>query len=268
MAAMLLGLLTLALAMPIANAAQDTTAISQGFKVQGDVVTGALVRFTDDKERSAVTAASTETASALAGVVGDKQLVELSDGTQQSQVVISGTTPALVSNINGDVRSGDKITASPLTGIGMRAGESTQVIGTAQQDFSNAESVVEREVDDLQGNKRTVKIGLLPVQVNVSYYSAPEDDLAFLPDFLQRFAEVVAGREVGPIRVLIALALLIAGFGGAAVLLYSTVRSSIISIGRNPLSEQAVHRGLLEVGGIALGILLVMLIAVYLVLVI
>jgi hypothetical protein len=248
--------------------AADTTAISQGFVVKGEVTTGALVSFADTAERNTVQAANSETVEKLVGVIGQKPLVELSDGTKQTQVVTNGAVLALVSDINGDIKSGDKITASPVSGIGMKAVESVQVVGTAQQDFSDAQQVSEQRAVNSEGVSQTIRVGLLPIQVNVAYYQAPEDELAFLPAFLQRFANAVAGRSVGPIRVLISLVLLLAGFGGVAVLLSSSVGSSIISIGRNPLSAQAVHRSLFEVGAIALGVLLVMLIAVYLVLVI
>jgi hypothetical protein len=50
------------------------------------------------------------------------------------------------------------------------------------------------------------------------------------------------------------------------ILLYSAVRSSIISIGRNPLSEQAVHKSLFEVGLAIVGVLIFTVIVIYLIL--
>lgn len=247
-------------------AADDTAAISQGFQTEGETTPGALVSFADKSKNAAVRAANIDNGDRLIGVVSRNPLVELSGSAQKTQVVISGTTMTLVSTINGDIKYGDKITTSPLSGIGMKATSSGLVLGTAAQGFSGAQQVTERTIRDRNGVEKTVKIGLLPVQVNVSYYRAPEDDQTVLPAFLQQFVNAVAGRPVGLIRSLLALFLLIAGFGSVAILIYASIRSSIISIGRNPLSAPAVHRSLFEVGAMGGGVLLVMLIAVYLVL--
>lgn len=256
-----------AYALPV-SAVDNTAAISQGFAVEGDIASGAIVSFADPSKSGTVQSANIENADRIVGVASSKPLIELSGDTKQTQVVISGTVYALVSNINGDIRYGDRIAASPLSGIGMKATASGQVLGAAAQDFSTAQEVREHKVRDRGGKERTVQVGLLPVQVNVSYYQAPEDEKTFLPPFLQNLANSVAGRQVGAVRLLIAIVLLLAGFGGIAVLAYSSVRSSIISIGRNPLSAPAVNRSLIEVGVMSIGVLLVMLIAVYLVLVI
>lgn len=250
------------------SAADETAAISQGYIVHEDVIPGAIVSFADASKSGGVKLADRDNADKMLGVVSRRPLVELSGSAKQTQVVISGTTLVLVSTINGEIKYGDKIAASPLSGIGMKATSSGSIVGTASQDFSAATEVSERTVRDLKGAQRTVKVGLLPMQVNVSYYRAPEDDQTVLPSFLQQFVNAVAGRPVGLIRSLIALLLLVSGFGGVAILLYSSVRSSIISIGRNPLSAPAVHRSLFEVGAMGIGVLMVMLIAVYLVLVI
>ena len=250
------------------SAADNTAAISQGFIVEGETTPGAIVSFADASKSGVVQSANRDNADRLVGVVSRKPLVELSGSAKQTQIVISGTALVLVSNINGDIKYGDKITASPISGVGMKATTSGQVVGTSSQAFSTAQEVREHKVRDLKGVERTVKIGLLPVQVNVSYFRAPEDDQTVLPSFLQQFVNAVAGRPVGLIRSLIALILFVTGFGSVGVLLYSSVRSSIISIGRNPLSAPAVHRSLFEVGAMGAGVLLVMLIAVYLVLVI
>jgi len=252
--------------VPSASAADDTAAISQGFKVEGEVTAGTIVSFADKSKNGAVRASNTDNADRLAGVVAYNPLVELSGGTEQTQVVISGTVMVLVADINGTVSYGDKISASPISGVGMKATMSGLTVGTVAQDFAGAQQVSERKVRDRDGVEKTVKIGLLPVQVNVSYYQAPDDDQTILPAFLQQFVNAVAGRPVGLVRSLMALFLLIAGFGGVTVLIYASVRSSIISIGRNPLSAPAVHRSLLEVGLMSAGVLLVVLIGVYLVL--
>jgi hypothetical protein len=249
------------------SAAKVDSAISQGFTSQEQLPVGSLVSLTEDATKGTVQAANTSNGERLVGVTSKQSLIELSGGALESQVVIGGSSYTLVSDINGDVMRGDKIAPSPLSGIGMKATESSQVLGTAEQDFSESKDVTTQEIADKSGVKHTVKVGLVMAQVNVAYYQKP-DNASFLPSYLRKFANQVVGHEVAPIRILIALILLIASFGGVAVLLYSSVSSSIISIGRNPLSAQAVHKGIFEVAALALGILLLTLIALYLVLVI
>jgi hypothetical protein len=49
-------------------------------------------------------------------------------------------------------------------------------------------------------------------------------------------------------------------------LISSAVRSSIISVGRNPLSQAAVYRNLMQVSGLILGILAAAVAAVFMIL--
>lgn len=246
--------------------AENTAAISQGFRTtEANLTVGALVSLVPGTKGS-IEFANSDNTDQLIGVVGDKPLVSLSSGAAETQVVISGVTPTIVSDVNGDIKIGDKITTSPIDGIGMKATTSTRIIGVAQDDFSNIENR-ELTLNDRGGVAQKIRAGTLPVQVNVTHYAVPEENNhLLLPPFLQQLANSVAGREVPIARVVIALIILLAGFISTGILLYSSVQSSIISIGRNPLSESAVGKSMLRVGLTALGILLVMLFSIYFVL--
>lgn len=242
-----------------------SAAISQGYLTDEDLSVGMLVSRSSDS--SAVVPASSETSKELMGVVSSRALLEISEGKQREvQVATSGTTEALVSTLNGEIKAGDKIAPSPAAGVGMRATENGEVVGAAAAGFDQARSVTEREIVAKDGSRTTVQIGLVPVQVGVTYFE--KSNKSVLPDFITNLARSVAGREVSVARVIAAGAILLVGLVVVVVLVSSSARSSIISIGRNPLAASAVHRGLLEASGLAIGILLVMLIAVYLVLVI
>lgn len=251
--------------LPASAQSNDAAAISQGFTTsETDIATGAIVSFTPNSQ-SSIQLSNIDRVTQMAGIVGNKPLIELSENGKEVQVVISGTTQTLVSDINGEIKAGDKITASPINGVGMKAVDSSLVVGTAQSDLASVKTTT-KSVQDKQGKSVDVKVGLVPVQVNVTYYVAPDEQKTFLPPFLQAIANSVAGKDVSPVRVIVSSVVLVFGFIAIAVLLYSSTRSSIISIGRNPLSEGAVRKSLFEVGATALGILLVMLIAIYLVL--
>ncbi|HRK41328.1 MAG TPA: hypothetical protein PLN95_04625 [Candidatus Saccharibacteria bacterium] len=241
-------------------------AISQGFTSDESIRTGALVSSVNDEKR--IEPASTDNGDKLLGVAGKDSLVELSNTSTQVQVVTSGLTQTFVSDINGEVEVGDPITVSPLVGVGMKATESGYVVGTARANFSEISDKQQHIVKDKSGNDKQVNVALLPVQVNVIYFSKMDDEKSILPQFLINIAQSVAGKDVSVARILIAMLVLMAGIGSIGVVLYSSVRSSILSIGRNPLAASAVHKSLLEVSLLSLGILLVMLGAVYLILVV
>jgi len=201
----------------------------------------------------------------LLGVVGAKPLIELSGGASGVQVVTSGLTLALVSDINGKVVNGDRVTASPIEGVGMKATSSSVIVGIAQGDLAHV-STEKRTITTKDGKKQTVNIGLLPVQVGVAYYTVDDGKASYVPPFLQELANNVSGRNVSPVRVLVAALILLLLFICITVLLYSAVRSSIISIGRNPLSESAVRKSLVEVGLTVAAVLVFAILIIYLVL--
>jgi hypothetical protein len=249
-----------------ASSAQGNSSISQQFQSKDPDITVASLVVIQKDNPSSIELSSQEKASTLVGVVSEEPLIELSDDSNGVQVVTSGLTMTLVSDINGIVTTGDKITASPIKGVGMKASESTTTVGIAQSplDISKAEK---RKIMDTTGKQVEVRIGLVPVQVGVATYIPESNKTAnFVPQFLQSLANSVAGRTVSPARVLVAALILLLLFVSITVLLYSSVRSSIISIGRNPLSERAVRKSLLQVGLTVLGILLFTVGLVYLVL--
>src|SRR5690349_3509958 len=127
-------------AMPVAAQNNVSAAISQGFQTsETSIRAGALVSF--ERGNSArVELANRERVEQLAGVVSDRPLIALSSGSSETQVVTQGVTSVLVSTVNGDIKAGDKITASPINGVGMKAESSTQVIGTAQEDLSSKQT--------------------------------------------------------------------------------------------------------------------------------
>jgi len=232
----------------------QAAAIAQSFQTdESKVVEGALVSLQASKAGS-VELASATNAQQLVGVVGTDSLVELGGkNTDNVQVITNGTALTLVSDLDGDIKTGDKITASPILGIGTKASSGTIVVGTAQADLSSVKTT-EHTIADMEGKIHTVKVGLIPAQVNVAFYNE-DADRSYVPIFLQEFANTVAGKQVSPLRIIIAVLILVLSFVSIAVLLYAAVKSSIISIGRNPLSASSVRKGLLQASLAVIGIL-------------
>jgi len=245
---------------------EGASSIAQGFSTDDPgIVSGALVSLKADTA-SAVELSNTENLDRILGVAGENSLIELSNGDGMVQVVTTGEAFALVSDINGDVAAGDKITASPISGVGMKATTGTLVIGTAQASLADVDTET-RTISDKEGKSRTVRIGAIPLQIDKAFYDVARDGRSsFVPQALQDFADRLAGRSVSPVRVMIAGFLILFMFVTVAILLYSSVRSSIISIGRNPLSERAVHKSLIQVGLTVCGVMVLTMFIIYLIL--
>jgi hypothetical protein len=249
---------------PVAQAA-DNLAVSRNYQVDGDqIVPGALVS-SKAGNANAVELASMATASRLIGVVVTGSLVELSDGAKGVEVVTSGTTTVLVSDINGEVQSGDRITSSPISGVGMKATESAHVVGTAQAGMAGAAQDT-RKVKDKAGKDQTVRIAQVPVRMGVSYFSANDNASLFVPPFLQALANNVGGEPISAVRVGAATLTVLLLFSVIFVVLRTTVRSSITAVGRNPLASDIVRRTVQEVGLTVTGLLIFGLLICYLIL--
>jgi hypothetical protein len=241
------------------------SAIAQGFQVEGDVAdyaVGALVSTTERDART-VQLSTPSAAGRLVGVISKEPVVAISGEDDTVEVATSGATLALMSDINGEIKAGDKIAASPISGVGMKATADGQIVGTAQSDFQTGGTRTQ-DITDASGKSHTVHVGLVPLQIDITYHIVQGS--GFLPPFLQQFANTVAGKQVSLVRILFATMLMMLAIAGIFVLLYSAGRSSIASIGRNPLAEGAVRQGLISMGVIAFLILVVALLAAYLIL--
>lgn len=238
-------------------------ALSQGFTTTDPASKpGTLMDLKADSQ-NIVELADSDRASQLIGVVGNQPLIELGSGSAQIQVVVSGLSVAFVSNINGDIKIGDKITASPISGVGMKATSSTQIVGTAESNLSDSDTTTQ-QIKDRSGNEQSVKIGTVQVQVNVTYYAVPEDKLgSVVPSFLLSLGSAIAGKDVSALRVLIGFITMVIGFSIVGIMLQAAIRSGIIAIGRNPLAQTALRRGLFDVSVTAVGVLVITIITIY-----
>ena len=226
----------------IADAQQDNSSFAQNFKSdenKSKLTTGAIVTGMTNRT-DYVQLATQDNANQLIGVIDNYPLLSLSDGDKNIPVVLSGSTTVFVSDINGNIKSGDKITASPLSGVGMLASASGQVVGTATADFKVGQGTA-KVVTGKDGSTHTVHIQKLPVRVGVAYYNAIGN--SFLPSFIHDAADNIAGKTVPLIRILIGMVILLLSFAYTIAITYSSTRSTIAALGRNPLGSREIMRG-------------------------
>jgi hypothetical protein len=260
--------LTGALAATVWAADPSHVNISQGYRATEPTVAGSLVMF-DRGSVDSVKLASVDRSEDLVGVVvqANESLLSVTSSLSQVQVATSGIATALVSNINGDVKRGDRIAASPIRGVGMKTENSTRVLGIAQADLSASTDKEHVEATDLNGKKQSVTMGRVPVLVDISYYNVQTTSVdKYIPPVVRDLSSNIAGKEVSPIRILVSFVLLALALVVSIVMVYGAVRSSIVSIGRNPLSKSAVRGSVLQVLIFVIIVLLVTLISVYFIL--
>lgn len=250
------------------SAQAATTTVSQGYKATSTIAVGTMVS-ADQTDSQSVEVANLENRNNLLGVVVDpkESLLNLSSTSSKVQVATGGVVLANISTINGDVAVGDKITISPISGVGMKASEAGKIIGVAQANFNKSSNASQKkEIKDKSGNSSDVYVGQIPIVVGVSYWT-PENasGSSDVVDVIQNFASSLVGKKVSPVKALLGASILLIAMLISAIILYSSVSSSIHSIGRNPLSGSTIKRSLFQVILIVLLIMFFALGAVYLI---
>ena len=258
------GIVVTAITMSLTAAA--VTSISQGYVTDGDLPLGSIVSLKNNSS-DAVEATTTANVDSILGIVvneGSSPLTLSNGSDNQVQVATSGMAPVLVSDINGEIVQGDQITASPISGVGMKATGNTKVVGIAQGAPRNSTDNNQTYTDE-QGQKQPLTLGEVPVLVNVSYFYK-QPDKTLIPSSLQNVANALAGKTVNPLPIIISMAIFIITLIVVASIIYSMIRSSIISVGRNPMSQSAIYRDVIQLSALVLAILAVAVIAIYIIL--
>jgi hypothetical protein len=154
-------------------------------------------------------------------------------------VATTGTYPVLVSAQVGAIQKGDYISMSAIDGIAGKAHAGQKLIlGRAQSSFDGKTNVV--------SSSGGVNLGRIFVSVAIAKNPITSRDPT-LPEPLRKIADSIGNRSVPVIRVYTALLIFLASLGAAIAILWSGVRSSMISLGRNPLSRHAIFSGMYKV---------------------
>jgi hypothetical protein len=253
-----------ALILPLTASA--VTSLSQGFATSEALPIGSIVSLKNNTTDQIIAASSSSADSILGVIINDgSSLLTLSNGQEnQVQVATSGMVSVLVSDINGAIAQGDSITASPVKGVGMKATSNAKVVGIAQGKPVNS-SPDKQTYTDGEGKQHPIVLGQVPVLINVSYYYK-QPDKTIIPSAIQNVANALAGKTVNTTPILVSGAIFIITLAVVVSMIYSMIRSSIISVGRNPMSQSAVYRDVIQLSALILAILAVSLTAIYFIL--
>ncbi len=244
--------------------ASAVSSISQGYGAKEPISVSSIVSL-EKGSTDQVTPATLTNSDSIIGVVindGSSPLTIESSNGSQVLVATSGVVPVLVSDANGPITQGDPITASWIKGVGMKATTNSKVVGIAQGDIVGKTT---QKVKDDKGVEQTITLGQVPVLVSVSYhYKQPEKTI--IPAALQNVANSVAGKKVDSLPIIISAVIFIIMLITVVSIIYAMIRSSIISIGRNPMAQSAVYRDIIQLSILVLAIISVSIIAIYFVL--
>lgn len=222
--------------------------VAQSYKANEKFAVGTLVSRSSDSD--SVSAAEVGNRAGIIGAVVNKQdsfvTYNIAQGTVQ--VATSGIVPINVSTVNGNIKSGDQLTSSPIAGFAMKATSPGKTIGRAVQDFSSSSNGAQiRDVSDSKGKQVKVAIGQAQVAIQLSDWAGTSGASNPFVDNLQSVASQVIGRQVNAASAMIAAFVLSIAILVSGIVLFSSVTSSIHSLGRNPLSHSVIRRSLTQV---------------------
>lgn len=246
----------------------NAQSVTQGYGTDEVLQRGMIVGLKQDDPKK-VESLNIDSLDRILGVVVDANdsPITISDQDEKVFVATIGRYDILVSDQEGVISAGDYITASSLNGIGMHATyEQSDIVGRALGGFNGRDSVVGTStLTDTKGQTRTVNIGRVEADIGISKNPIAKS-AAVTPEWLGKIGQAIAGKSLSPARIYISAAIFVIGAFIAGAVLYTGIRSSLIAIGRNPLSKKSVMRGLLQVIFTSLIVFIISVVGVYLLL--
>lgn len=233
--------------------------VVQGYSASAPVEPGMIVTIDKAADR-AVKPAPADSSNLIYGVTVDPSDAPITLVGQDSKVFVAttGTYAVLVTATAGTIKPGDYISMSNINGVGGKAQVGQPyILGRAQSSFDGKTNVV--------SNSGGVNIGRVYVSIGIIKNPISNSDPT-LPAVLRKVAYSVANKSVPVIRVYTALLVFMISIVASIVILWSGVRSSLISLGRNPLSRHAIFSGMYKVVFTGLGVFIIGLAGVYLLL--
>lgn len=199
-----------------------------------------------------------------AGLSDAEKLVGISTTIEDSLVTVSqANRPVFVTNegevhvyvvdINGPIENGDLLRLSSIKGTLEKAEQNGGgvVIGTALEstDFSDAETYTASN-EESSSEVRAKKVN---VAINSRALSSGNNEDG--QSALSQLGFSLTGKNIGEIRVLIALIMFLLVMIAEGGIIYGAISSAITSLGRNPLAKKIIRQELVRVLFVAILVL-------------
>ena len=246
-------------------------AFIQSYNASSELQQGLIVQLSNNN--SSVIPASQNSIYQTFGVVVNASDAPVSLSTSSAKndqvyVASTGHYNLLVSDQNGPINSGNYITLSSIDGVGMRNSIAQPiVVGQAITSFnSSTPSIGTDTITTSNGSKDTVHLGLIQADIAIGHNPLVTQVHSNVQTFLKKFSNGVAGKDESAWKIYLGFSVLVVVAVLTSVMIYSAIRSSLVSIGRNPLSKEAIKKGFIRVVIAALIIFISGILGVYLLL--
>lgn len=239
-----------------------TAAIARGYTTDDTgLQTGMVVALSNNDGDYKVERASGNNIDRIVGIstTFDSSLVTVTSGNAKVLVENEGEVESYVTDTKGEIKKGDLLTLSDYKGILAKAdfGEG-HIIGIAVADFQTANP----EKYTVKENETNKEIKIAKIKVNLNR-RATDAGTVVTDSSIAKLGKAIVGKDVGEIRVVIAMVVFFIVLIAEGGILYGAISSSITALGRNPLAQKIIQKELIRVVVIALIVLTVGLAAVY-----
>lgn len=215
--------------------------ISRGFKTKGDLQLGSVVAISKN-DSSSVELAPAGLPDRIYGVVISLSDASVSIQNKDQKVLVAngGIYPVLVTADRGTISSGGYLSISSTDGVAAKASNNdSYILGRALQDFSGSESTASK-------TSGGASIGKIQAQIAPGKNPLTSSG-GLVPESIRRLSEYIAGRKLSVLRIYMGMLIFLITVIVSFTLVWVGVRSGMIAIGRNPLSQHSIMRSLTQV---------------------
>jgi hypothetical protein len=229
--------------------------IAEEFSSNNALVNGSLVSKVDDSSPIELSNINNDLYFLGAVTQSSNSLVTITKVDANTPVAISGEVNILASDINGEIEEGDLLTLSWINGVAMKLTDdiNARVVGVALEDFSAVGANTYGKIETSRGQVDETKVNQIYVRLTGSdaFASQQRNNESY------GLVEKLTGKDVSLVRLVSGLFVFITTFVIASVFIYSSIKGSFISFGRNPLASNSIYAGLLQVSAISVVIIAV-----------
>ncbi len=226
------------------------TSFTEGYESSAPVKIGTVVSLSKTGSNQIENTTEANDSRVLGVVAGaNDSIIDLQPKGSNIKVAVSGETQILVTDSGGDIKQGDSLVISPLSGIAMKDNldtKATKYLGVAKESFSSQSAgAQEVSVELSNGSKKNVAIGKIQASIILSERQAgkgPQNR-----NFLTSIGERIAGKPVSSLRVVASAAVLVSTLSITGFMLNASIKGSFVSLGRNPLARISIITNLMRV---------------------
>lgn len=251
---LLLGVLFLGfVAGQLAKAASE----SQSYHSESELTLGTVVS-TDSPGGDSLELAKLENEALMVGVVTNTEdsLIDVQPNGSNITVAKTGQVSIIVTDATGDIKSGDNLVVSSLSGVATKDtsdSKAKKFIAIASQSFdANSSDSQTVNITYADGSTKDVHVGTIQAKMNL--VDRPPNKNTQDQNFIVALISRLIGKPVNKSKLIAATVVITTTLLITGVMLQGSIRGSFIALGRNPLSKPLILSNLFRV--VALGILI------------